>query len=186
MTGLVFVCTCTVRRLRTLVFWATATVWVLDERDCEDRLLYFLAIASSIGRPVWRLGKVLSVVCLCRSRGAGGGDEGLGVDLGSTSVTLVICCRSSGIVEGDPASFQTWKIAPSIKPGSTDWTPVDARKVNSGVLCYRADSLLTRQTLQQDIHAIQRQLVTVAESEGKSCDIKLEEEKWCETNENVG
>ena len=140
VTGLVFVCTCTVRRLRTLVFWATATVWVLDERDCGGRLLYFLVIASSIGRAVWRLGKVKIVVCLCRGRGADGGGEDLEVDLGSTSVTLVICCRSRGIMEGDPASFQTWKIAPSIKPGSTDWTPIDARKLNSGVLCYRADS----------------------------------------------
>ena len=158
----------------------------MDVRDCEVRLLYFLAIASSIGRLVWRLGNVLNVVCLCRGRGAGGGDDGLGVVLGSTSVTLVIVCRSRGIIEGDPASFQTWKIAPSIKAGSTDWTPIDGsvRKLQSGVLCYRAP--LTRQTLQQHIHAVQRELVAVAQAERESCDIELEEEEWCETNKNVG
>ncbi len=144
-------------------------------------------IASSIGRLVWRLGNALNVVCLCRGRGAGGGGgDDLGVVLGSTSVTLVIDCRSRGIIEGDPASFQTWKITPSIKAGSTDWTPIDGsvRKLKSGVLCYRVQ--LTRQTLQQHIHAIQCQLIAVAQTQRKSCDIKLEEEKWCETNENVG
>jgi alpha-D-ribose 1-methylphosphonate 5-triphosphate synthase subunit PhnI len=44
----------------------------------------------------------------------------------------------------------------------------------------------TRQTPQQHIHAIQRQLVAVAQTQRKSGDIKLEEEKWCETDQDIG
>ena len=44
----------------------------------------------------------------------------------------------------------------------------------------------TRQTPQQRIHAIERQLVAVAQTQRKSGDIKLEEEKWRETDQNVG
>jgi len=36
------------------------------------------------------------------------------------------------------------------------------------------------------VHAIERQLVAVAQTQRKSCDIKLKEEKWRETDENVG
>lgn len=92
-------------------------------------------VASSIGWAVWRLGNALTLVCLQSGSGAGGG---FGVGLGSTSVTLVIGSRSTGIMEGDPASFQTWNITPADKPGSTDWTPIQGRNregkemVNSG------------------------------------------------------
>jgi len=135
VTGWVFVCT--ERFLSCLVFWATATVSILALRGGKLRFLYFLVVASSMGCAVWRLGNVLTSVCLCRGRGAGGGggvDDGFGVDLGSTSVSLVIDCKSRGIVEVDPASFQTWKITPSIKAGSTDWTPIEGGKGHWSIL----------------------------------------------------
>lgn len=119
---------CGVRRLSSLVFWVTARSWVLALRDGKLRLLYFLVVLSSIGCGFWRLGNGLILVCV----------DGSGwvclVCLGSTSVTLVIGCSSRGMIEGDPASFQTWKIAPSIKPGSTDWTPIHGGKGHSSIL----------------------------------------------------
>ena len=51
---------------------------------------------------------------------------------------------------------------------------------------YRATDTHTWQTPQQHIYAIQRQLVAVAQTQRKSCDIKLEEKKWRETDQNIG
>jgi hypothetical protein len=194
---------CAVRCLSSLVFWATATVCVLALRDGRLRFLYCLClvVGSPLGCAVWRLGNALTLVCLHNGSGAGGGGDGLGVGLGSTSVTLVIGCRSPGTMEGDAASFQTWKITPSVKPGPTDWTPIQGDKGHWSILAssvtkphdirqptsHRRITRITRitrtgQAPQQRIHAIERQLVAIAQTQRKSCDVKLEEEKWCEAD----
>jgi hypothetical protein len=83
------------------------------------------------------------------------------------------------MMEGDPASFQTWKIAPSVKPGSTDWTPIHRQFWGPRLTSHTGR---TRQTPQQRMHAIEGQLVAVAQTQRKSCNIELEEEKWCEAD----